>query len=180
MDSTSIDGIEPGELIREIQVAIENAGLDTPEGQGGLALHSVTITLKCLVESKTGLKPKFKVPVVGWEIGGSVEITKDDVQTIEVCLTTPWAKVQPEPDGKLAGPGAIKEVLPRAIASIREMLDQCAYGSLKAKTAKVELQFDVTQDGSIELAVPSHSRKRALTNCILFELRPNQEEANAE
>lgn len=49
-----VDGFEPADVICEIQVALANAGIDNPMGQGGLTVGTVTISLKCVVETKAG------------------------------------------------------------------------------------------------------------------------------
>jgi hypothetical protein len=161
-------GADADDVIRQIQTAIVYAGLNSKKGQGGMTLLSVKIEMTAVAELTTGLKPKFKVPWVGWEIGAEVSNTDVETHTIEVTLHTPWAPLPPAGDSGLAKGIALPDItiaLPAVIESMRELLAQAKVGParLDLSSANISFKFDVSKEGKLELAVPYTDRKRQST-----------------
>lgn len=169
-----IPGIDAAVVVGQIQAAIQYAGLDTPRGQGGMRLDTVRIQLTAVAEVELGLKPKFKVPILGWEVGGEHTSVDVDTHVIDLTLRTPWAPVTDvEPSGLLRGLD-VETTLPAVIASVRDLLAQAAQGPTRLDfgAASLSFKFDVSRAGQLELAVPSAGRTRASAVTVTFAFSP--------
>jgi hypothetical protein len=171
-----IPGVDVQSVVAEIQQAILYAGLDHPEGQGGMSLETVRIEMAAVAEIEVGMKPRFKIPVVGWEIGGERRTTDVETHTIDVTLRTPWAPVT-----EVAGKGAerlrgldVETALPGVIAAVRELLLQAGQGPARLDfgCATMAFKFDVSRTGRLELVVPEMSRTRQSAVTVTFTFAP--------
>lgn len=171
----NVQGIEASEVVREVQAAIVNSGLDDEAGQGGLSLHTVTIKMVTVAELAIGAKPAFKVPIVGWTVGGEARVADIETHELEIILKTPWAPApSPEGSNELQGVPDVRDALPGVVRSLRNMIDQASQGSaqLDLGSTKLTFKFQVTKDLKLELAVPSVERKRDATITVVFGLGP--------
>jgi hypothetical protein len=171
-----IPGVDVQVVVAEIQQSILYAGLDSPQGQGGMSLETVRIEMAAVAEVEVGLKPRFKIPVVGWEIGAERTTTDVETHTIDITLRTPWAPVT-----EVAGEGTerlrgldMETALPAVIASVRELLLQAAAGPTRLEfgCATMAFKFDVSRTGRLELAVPEASRTRQSAVTVSFTFGP--------
>jgi hypothetical protein len=168
-----VPGLEPQRIVTTIQEAIEATGLNTPDGQGGLTLHEVSIEMMAVTEVHNGLKPKFEVPWVGWEVGATASNSHLQGHTITMTLRTPWAPQEAGTDTQLKGAGDVdlSVSLPAAFASMREMLEQAREGhtALQLNQSSVVFEFDVSKQRKLELAVPSTERNRRAAVTVKFQ-----------
>jgi hypothetical protein len=165
-----VEGRDAGEIVQEIRTAITNVGLDSPAGQGNLELHGVEIAMTTVAEIQVGFKPKFKVPFVGWEIGGEYSYGTVDTHQLEVSLVTPWGEEKVTDDERKEGQVDITNILPAAVHSLREILEVAQAGDLRLnmKKSKASFKFELTKEGKLELAVPSGGKKWGSTIQVTF------------
>lgn len=171
-----VPGVDVQSVVAEIQQAILYAGLDHPEGQGGMSLETVEIAMAAVAEVEVGVKPRFKVPIVGWEVGGERTTTDVETHTIDITLRTPWAPVtdvQEKGTERLRGLD-VETALPGVIAAVRELLVQAAQGPARLDfgCATMSFKFDVSRTGRLELAVPEASRTRQSAVTVTFTFGP--------
>lgn len=172
-EESSIQGMKVSEVVREVQTAIVNSGLDRPGDQGGLSLHTVTLKLVTVAEVTLGAKPSFKVPIVGWTIGGGAEVGEAQTHEIELKLATQWAP-KALPQRELQAVAGIRNTLPQVVESVREMLDQANSGSVQLGLVDTTLTFafQINENLQLELAVVQADKTNTATVTVVFGLGP--------
>jgi hypothetical protein len=157
-------GLEVANVLQEVQVGLDAAQAQLGTAQLPFTLDSVDLELKVVWTLDEEGKPKFKVPVLGWEIGSDIKAAEALTQTIKVSLT-------PVPAGvERMGP-PVSRVLADALVQAARIVSQARVLGLTGDTASVSLELAVTASGEVEVLVVSASVEHAVTSTLTVSLK---------
>ena len=152
-------------VIAIVKRAVSRAEVDAQEGHARLSIKSVDLTLRAVVVLTGGAEFKFKL--FGLELGGGVELSDSDTQTIEISLT-------PSPEEARAfAEEDVADRLAHAIRAIRNSVAEAAAVPPRFELGEgsVELNFQADESGSIKFIVAGEG-KRTNAHTIKLTLVP--------
>jgi hypothetical protein len=154
-------GIDPAVVLGEIKTALEI--LQSEPGADRVPLQSIELSLLTIATKNAEGKPAFKLPIIGWSIGGGARITDEVAHHVKITLvpprpsTAPPAPVEVRPNELVL---ALRLIRDTAIAAEKEP------NGLALKDGSAEIKFGVTREGSIALAIVEVGASREETHSM--------------
>jgi NTP-dependent ternary system trypsin peptidase co-occuring protein len=169
--ATDIDGVAVSDAIDSVKYALTVAQLRA--GTAGLPykLGSIDVELKLVRTLDATGKPVFKVPVLDWEIGGQMQITREQTQVLSISLAPPEPQLGARPDDV-----PIDIPIADGLVELTQIIRGAASGDpglvLGKDGASVALQFAFTADGKITLLIFEGHAARATTSTLTVKVVP--------
>ncbi|MDN5768095.1 MAG: hypothetical protein L0H96_20280 [Humibacillus sp.] len=164
-------GVDLDTVIRQVKEALLLVQLEQAEraARTGVAVDVVRIelTLRTMVERTAGGEVRLTVPIVGQELGGGVDTSWQQVQTVELTLVPPDGLPKRVPGWGLS------EELARAVLGVEDAVRTAAETEprFEMERASVELNVVVGRGGSISL-VAKGSSGREVAHTVKVHLEP--------
>jgi hypothetical protein len=159
------------EVIRHVKEAIATVQMEqaarTPETEVAVQVERVELMLRVVAQRGGGGNISLRIPMVGQELGVGVDISRQQLQTVELSLVPPVAVA------KGIGKWDIKNELVGAILGIEEGLRKAARAEPKFELEKaaVELNLVVGRDGRLSL-VGTGSARQQTSHTVKVYLKP--------
>jgi NTP-dependent ternary system trypsin peptidase co-occuring protein len=130
-------------------------------------VERLALTLRAVAQRSGGGDVSLRIPVIGQEFGGGVDLSRQEVQTIELSLVPPTGV----PKG--VGKWDIKDELVGAILGIGEGVRKAAKAEPKfeLQEAAVELNLVVGKEGRLSL-VGKGSAGQEAAHTVKVYLKP--------
>lgn len=144
-------GVDIGEVIRRVKEAVaavqQEQAARTAQSGVSVEVERLELTLKAVAQRSSGGSVSLRIPVIGQELGGGLDVSRQDLQTVELSL------VPPAGVSKGIGSWDIKDELVEAILGIEEGVRKAADAEPKFELgrATVELNMVVGREGRISL-----------------------------
>lgn len=164
-------GIDIDEVIRRVKEAVATVQLaqTARAAETGVAVEveRLELTLRAVAQRSGGANINLRIPVIDQELGGGVDISRQELQTIELSLVPPTGV----PKG--IGNWDIKDELVGAILGIEEGVRKAAEAEPKfeLKEATVELNLVVGREGKLSL-VGKGSAGQEAAHTVKVHLKP--------
>lgn len=139
------------------------------QASGGSAqavnVEMLELTLRGIVEKGAGGELKIKIPIIETGLGGRLDITSKELQTIQLTLVPVKGKVFP-----MARPESFETELVKAIKVIREGIKNAAATEPKftLQSAVVELNFAVNSKGEIAFLATGSGQSELMQSVKLY------------
>jgi len=162
--------VDLDEVIRQVKAAIATVQAEqaarTAESGVTVQVERVELQLRAIVERSGGGSVSLRIPVVGQEIGGSVDVSRRQLQTVALSLVPPTGV----PKG--IGKWDVEDELVGAILGIEDGVRRASQVEPKFElaAAAVELSLAVGRDGRLSL-VGQRSAAQEATHTVKVYLQ---------
>lgn len=146
-------GVPVDSLVDAVKAAVRAAGISAADHDRALRVTAIQLVLHAVATSTMGAKLEFKIPFVGMNVKLGNVITHRDTHTIDITLVPP--DLAPAHEIR----GDVDHVLVEAIETVTAVMAHAAGGDdpFLLKESTVELNFAVTETGSISLGFEGES-----------------------
>lgn len=161
------NGVPAEDLLKAVKDAVQQANVARTDPGRDLRVTEIQLTLNVVTSVDYGGRVEFQVPFIGMKLSIGRNVTKSDTQTIDVTLVPPDLREYHE---VRAG---VEDVLVKAIQTVRSVVAAAADGDepFVLKTSSVELEFAVTEEGSITLGFEGKLSDE-ITHTLRLSLEP--------
>lgn len=159
------EGVPVTTLISVVKESIRQAGVSRTSQARDLQVTSVQLILDVVASKAVGGRLDFRVPFIGMKLSLGAKVTKKDTHTIDMTLVPP--------EGRPTRGGDVEEVLVNAIATIRDVTTQAAWGDdpWVLSAGIIDISFAITQAGTISLGADGELANE-LTHTLRLALAP--------
>lgn len=164
-------GMDIDEVIRRVKEAVATVQREQAAraAETGVAVEveRLELTLRAVAQRSGGRIISLRIPVIGQELGGGVDVSRQELQTVELSLVPPTGV----PEG--SGNWGIEDELVGAILGIEEGVRRAAKAEPKfeLEEAAAELNMVVGREGRL-LLVGKGSAGQETAHTVKIYLKP--------
>lgn len=157
--NTDIEGVITG-VKRAIRAVQQNGG-----GLQIINVEKLELTLKAFVEKSAGGELKIKIPIIDTNLGAKLDITSNDMQTIQLTLVPIKAATR-----SMTRSESFEKELFEALMAIREGIKNASEMEPKfaLQNAVVEINFVVNGKGEIAILAKGSEKSEIMHSVKLF------------